>query len=269
MPELPEVETIKQDLKKKILDKAIKEIEVNTAKVIKEPAKISEFRKQIKGERFKEILRRGKVLIFSLSSGKYMVAHMKLTGQFIYGAKDKVSRVNFQLSDGKYLNFNDQRLFAELRLVKNFKEIPLIKKMGPEPLEGSFTEEKFKEMLRIRRTLIKPLLMDQAFLAGIGNIYAVEVLFRAGINPKRKASTLKSREASRLFTQIKKVLNEAIKYRGASVDTYRDVQGEKGSFEKRLQVYSRGGKPCFRCKGPIKRIALGGRGTYFCPKCQK
>jgi formamidopyrimidine-DNA glycosylase len=141
--------------------------------------------------------------------------------------------------------------------------------MGPEPLEEEFTLEKFKTMLKAKKTKIKPLLMDQAFIAGVGNLYAAEALFSAGIHPQRSTNTLKDEEIKSLFLNMKRILKEAIKYRGSSVDTYRDTSGKKGGFEERLKVYGRENQPCFKCKTPIKRITLGGRGTYFCPHCQK
>lgn len=273
MPELPEVETIRRDLEKLILGRRIREVEVNNSKPIKEPVSLAEFEEKIKGATFKDIFRRGKLIISELKTPNskliYMVIHLRLTGQLIYGRKETTSRVNFVLSNGKYLNFNDSRLLGEIRLVKDYKTLPIVKTMGPEPLEKDFTLKKFQKMLRTKRTKIKPLLMDQTFIAGIGNLYAAEALFSARIHPMRSANILKEEEIKRLYQEMRKILNEAIKYCGSSVDTYRDIKGKKGGFEKRLKVYDREKQPCFRCKTPIKRVVLGGRGTYFCPHCQK
>jgi len=267
VPELPEVETIKRDLERVVSEKKIKDIEISVGKLIKEP-RAEELTKRIKGKTFKGVFRRGKYLIFSLSSGEYLVVHLKLTGQLIYGERDKRSRITFFLSDGKYLNFNDQRLFGEVRLVKEWEETPGIKKMGVEPLGRDFTPSLFQKMLAGRKTKVKPLLMEQSFLAGIGNIYAQESLFRAKIHPGRPANKLKEKEVKELYSSLRAVLEEAINKRGSSVDTYLDAKGERGGFDSYLQVYGREGSPCVRCGKGIVKVELGGRGTCFCPRCQ-
>jgi formamidopyrimidine-DNA glycosylase len=268
MPELPEVETIRRGLEKRILGKKVKKVEVNTAKMVKQPSP-RRFKKQVEGKIFKQAFRRGKYIILVLSSGKKIVVHLRMSGQLTYGKRDIKSRVSFLLSDGRYLNIKDMRHLGEIRLVENWMKVPGIAKMGMEPLEENFTPEVFGEMLTKRRAKIKPLLMNQEFLAGVGNIYAQEVLFRAGIHPERQAHNLKRDEVKSLFSEIKKVLQEAIDYRGSSLSNYVDVDGRSGSFHFRLRVYGRGGEPCIRCKTPLKFIKLGGRGTCFCPKCQK
>lgn len=268
MPELPEVETIKIDLNKRILGKVIKGIEVNVAKIIKQPS-LKEFISKIKGTVFKKIARRGKYLIFELSSGEYLVIHLKVTGQLIYGNKEKQNRVSFLLNDGKYLNFCDLRLFGSIYLVSDLKELKEFIKLGLEPLEKNFTLESFCKMIKGKKTKIKPLLMDQTLIAGIGNIYAQEALFKAKIHPTRTAESLKGREIKELFFSIKEVLKEAIKYRGSSVDAYVDLEGSKGEMGERLQIYGREGEACIRCKTAIRKIKINGRGTSFCPNCQK
>lgn len=273
MPELPEVETIKQDLERLIRGKKIKAVGINNPKSIKQPTNLTQFKKKLNGATFKNILRRGKLLICELQTANsqllYMTIHLRLTGQLIYGKKDEASRVNFLLSNRKYLNFNDARLLGEIRLVNDYQALPIVKAMGPEPLTKDFTLQKFQKMLKAKKTKIKPLLMDQAFIAGVGNLYAVEALFASRIHPLRAANTLNAEETKRLYLSMREILNQAIKYRGSSVDTYRDTSGEKGRYELKLKVYDRKDQPCFRCKTPIKRITLGGRGTYFCPGCQK
>jgi formamidopyrimidine-DNA glycosylase len=266
MPELPEVETIRRDLEKYTLGKRIKEVIINNPKIIKEP-KPQEFKKRVEGLTIKNISRKAKVLILELSSKDYVVIHLRLTGVLTYGEKKTEARVSFLLSDNKYLNLSDQRMLGEIRLVKDWKELKFIKELGPEPFQISL--EEFKEMIKKKKMKIKSLLMDQKFISGVGNVYAAESLFRAGIHPLRLASSLKDEEINLLFEEIKNVLVEAIKFRGSSVDTYRDLSGEKGKFEDKLQVYGRENKPCLKCKTPIRRISLGGRGTYFCPKCQR
>lgn len=269
MPELPEVETIRRDLIRDVKGKKVKDVEVLNSKVIKEPSP-SEFKRRIKGSSFRDFLRRAKVLAIKLSSGDYLVVHLRMTGQLVYSAdKEKKARVIFDLSNGKYLSFNDQRLFAELRLVRDWQKLKFVKGLGPEPLEKSFTAGKFGDMLKNKKTKIKPLLMDQTFIAGIGNLYAQEALFQAGILPGRAANKLNDAEVKKLYTAIQKVLHDAIRYHGSSVDEYVNGRGEKGEYHLRLKVYGREGKPCSRCKSKIKKVSMGGRGTCFCPKCQK
>jgi len=265
MPELPEVETIKRDLGRVILGKKITEVCVHHPTVIRQPA-VEKFKKGLTGATVKNILRQAKVLILELSNGKSLVIHLKMTGQLVYPGDGKKARVSFHLSNGKTLDFNDQRLFAELRLMDDWRELPFIKGLGPEPLDLSL--EEFKEMLKPKKTKIKPLLMDQTFISGIGNLYAAEVLFRAKIHPERPAQSLSDKEKELLFKEIKEVLNEAIRYGGSSVDDYVRLSGKPGEYVAHHKVYGREGRPCLVCKSAIKKIKLGGRGTYFCPKCQ-
>jgi len=267
MPELPEVETIKRDLESIIVGKKIKDVEVKRAKTIKEPS-VENFIKRVQNQEIKGISRRGKMLILKFSN-QYLVVHLRMTGQIIYGDKQQESKVAFRLSDGKYLNFLDRRVMGEIRLINNWQELPFIQKMGPEPLEKEFSLEKFQKILKGKKAQIKPLLMDQSFIAGIGNLYAAEILFRAKVSPLRPTNSLNSAEVREIYLAIKEILREGIKYRGSSVNTYRDAYGKKGNFAQRLQVYNRAGRPCFRCGTLIKKIDLGGRGTYFCPTCQK
>jgi len=266
MPELPEVETIKRELARAALGKKIVAVEVHNPKVIRQPS-VEEFKKGLTGAAIKHILRKGKMLLLELSNGKSLAIHLKMTGQLVYpGKKEKGCRVSFHLSGGKDLDFNDQRLFAELRLVDDWMDLKFIKGLGPEPFNLDLKQ--FKEMLAGKRTKIKPLLMDQTFIAGVGNLYAAEALFRAKIHPARPANSLTDKEKEMLFKEIKETLSEAIKYKGSSVDQYVQLSGSAGDYVKFHKVYDRQGKPCLVCKTPIKRISLGGRGTYFCPRCQ-
>jgi len=266
MPELPEVETIKRELGKAVLGKKITDVCVHNPAVVRQPS-VEKFKAGLKGATIRNILRKAKVLILELSNGKSLVIHLKMTGQLVYPGNGKKSRVSFHLSNGKILDFNDQRLFAELRLLDDWRALGFIQGLGPEPFDINL--EQFKEMLASRRTKIKPLLMDQTFISGTGNLYAAEVLFRARIHPERPAASLQDKEKEVLWKEIKNTLNEAIQHKGSSVDQYVQLSGEPGDYAKYHRVYDREGKPCFVCKTPIKRTALGGRGTYFCPKCQK
>lgn len=266
MPELPEVETVKRGLEKSLIGRKITDVIINHPKVIRQPGK-DEFVAGLKGCAIKNILRKGKLLIIELSSGRSLAIHLKMTGQLIYPGNGKTSRVSFKLTGGELLDFNDQRLFAELRLVDNWRDLKFIQSLGPEPFD--LTIGQFKGIISNKKTKIKPLLMDQAVISGIGNLYAAEALFRAKINPLRPASTLTDKEIELLFKEIKDTLTEAIRYGGSSVDQYVQLTGKPGNYAKYHRVYDRQGKPCLICKTPIKRIALAGRGTYFCPKCQK
>ncbi|MDD4939295.1 MAG: bifunctional DNA-formamidopyrimidine glycosylase/DNA-(apurinic or apyrimidinic site) lyase [Candidatus Omnitrophica bacterium] len=265
MPELPEVETIKRELEKVVLGKKIIEVVIHNPKVIRHPSP-AQFKNGLSGTVFKRILRKAKVLILELSGGKSLVIHLKMTGQLIYPGDGARSRVTFRLSDGKSLDFNDQRLFAELRLMDDWRKLSFIQRLGPEPFE--LAAEDFKKMLSRKKTKIKPLLMDQTFISGVGNLYACEALFRAKINPGRPASSLLEKEKETLFREIKDTLTEAITHKGSSVDQYVQLSGNPGNYARYHKVYDRLGKPCLVCKTPIKRISMGGRGTYFCPECQ-
>jgi formamidopyrimidine-DNA glycosylase len=266
MPELPEVETIKRELEKTLLGKKITEVCIHNPAVIREPSP-QKFQKELIGVSIKKISRKGKLLILELSNGKSLTVHLKMTGQLVYPGTGKAARVVFHLSDGKTLDFNDQRLFADLRLLDDWRNLPFVKGLGPEPF--NIPVEQFKEMLAKKKTKIKPLLMDQAFISGIGNLYAAEALFRSRIHPERPASSLSDKEKEALFKEIKDTLHEAIEHGGSSVDDYVQLSGRPGNYVKYHKVYGREGKPCLACKTKINRSVLGGRGTFFCPKCQK
>ena len=266
MPELPEVETIKRDLRKIIEGKKIIKVCVHNPAVIREPAP-AVFKRLLKNVIIKNILRRAKLLIFQLSNGLDLTVHLKMTGQLVYPGGAKNSRVAFHLAGGEILDFNDQRLFGELRVVGDWKKLKFVQALGPEPFDLTYAD--FRNMLSKKKTKIKPLLMDQGFISGIGNLYAAEILFRAKINPERSAQGLADTEKAKLYKEIKEVLTDAIKHGGSSVDDYVRLSGKRGNYARFHQVYGRINEPCFVCKTIIQRIAQGGRGTYFCPKCQK
>ena len=272
MPELPEVETIKNDLEKMILDKKITDVIIHRASVIKEPG-MKKFKSILKNSRIRKIIRRGKLLAIEIITHQseiyFLTVHLRMTGQLVYGREDPKSRVSFKLSNGFYLCYNDQRTLGELRLVRNIQNLSVIKKMGPEPLTVDFKVNNFIQDISGRAAKIKPLLLDQTFIAGIGNIYAAEALFISKIDPAKKACDLSKPEAKILFKNIKAILKKAIKCRGSSFSNYRDGHGNKGTFSENFYVYGRKGQACLVCRDSIKRIKLGGRGTYFCPKCQK
>ena len=243
MPELPEVETIKRQLAKKIIGK------------------------KLNGKKIVGLRRRAKVLIIDFNDGSSLLFHLKLTGQLIFrGTPSKHTRKVFKFSDGSWLTFNDTRKFGWWKMAKGTEKIE--KAFGPEALE--IDPDTFKEILKRRpNARIKALLMDQKFIAGIGNIYSDEILFAAKVHPLRRAGTLKAEEAKMIHENIKRILQDAIKHHGSSVQYYLDACGNKGNYLRYHKVYQREGRPCLRCGAEIKRIKLGGRSAHFCPHCQR
>lgn len=276
MPELPEVETIRQDLTLQVKGKTISDIRVLAADMVKNIS-VEDFAEKVKDSTITEIGRRAKILLLHLSSGYTMLIHLKMTGQLIYTSAnepiDAWTRVLFDLGDGRELRFQDMRRFGYIKLVKtgDILSQPDFWEFGPEPLTADFTLDVLRRLLWSRpRGKIKPLLMDQSFIAGIGNIYADEILHYAGVRPTRLAGTLTEEEIPRLYEGIRTILPAAIKHRGSSVDMYVDLKGRQGGYVPHLQVYRREGEPCYRGDGGIiERIKLGGRSAYFCPACQK
>lgn len=266
MPELPEVETIKRELARKITNKRIVGFKVKKPRLIKEPSAAG-FKKGLIGEKISAVSRRAKVLIIKLRKNRFLIVHLRISGWLLYGKEDPRARAVFYLSDRKVLNYMDQRVLGELRLRKDYESLKFIRELGPEALD--ITLAKFRKLLRIKKTKIKVLLLDQTLISGIGNIYAQEALFLARIDPRRPADSLTDGEVKDLHRRIVSVLREAIKHKGSSVDTYRDLSGDRGGMEKRLKVYGRKDKTCYACRRPLKKISLGGRGTCFCPNCQR
>lgn len=274
MPELPEVETIRRSLQDKIKGKTLVGVEVFLEKMVK-GIDMDNLDAKLNGKKVTRLDRRGKYLIIHLSGGLAMVIHLRMTGQLLYCLPEekalKHTHVVFHFNDKRELRFVDQRQFGKVQLVpiKELDTVSGLKTLGVEPLSDQFTREFIKKELRNRRTKIKPLLLDQTIIAGIGNIYADEALFRAMIHPERVASALTPREASRLYLAIKEVLIEGIENRGTSIKDYIDGDGNQGSNQSNLRVYGREGEPCPKCGKTIERKAIGGRSSHFCPKCQK
>ena len=271
MPELPEVETITRQLNKALAGKIISHAEILLPKIVKLSA--AQFQNALKDAKIKAVYRRAKILIFELSNGQTMLMHLKLSGQLILnGQKSKHTHLIFHFTDKSHLIFNDQRQFGYVKLIATADLPELFKKegIGPEPLQNDFALADFETILRRRpKTKIKQFLMDQKNIAGIGNIYADEILFYAGVHPLRHAQTLKNAETKKIFSAIKKILTEAIALKGTSADLYLDAYGHEGSYLSRLKIFGREGEKCVKCKGEVKRIKLGGRSAHFCPKCQK
>ena len=277
MPELPEVETIKQQLANAIIGKKIKNVKINLAKMVNLP--VAKFKNAVIGAKIQDVKRRAKILIFNLDNNWSILIHLKLTGQLIFRdgktANDlpiKYIHIIYYFTDGAKLYHNDLRQFGWEHLIKtvSLPEYWQKEKLGPEPLAKDFDLTKFTQILKSRpKAIIKPLLMDQKAIAGIGNIYSDESLFVAKILPTRKIFTLKPREVAKLFQAIKQVLTKAITKHGSSIRNYVDSQGQKGNFAPELFVYNRHGQPCKKCGVKIARLKLRGRSTHYCPHCQK
>ena len=267
MPELPEVTTIVDELTKEVVGKTIKDLVFKDARLLKE-IKPEVFEKEVVGQKIVEALRRGKVIILKLQNARFIIIHLRISGWLLLGKDEgKHSRVIFKLSDGRLLNFCDGRVLGELRLVDDWHKLNVVKNMGPEPL--TLEKEEFIKMFIGKKTKIKPLLMDQHFLAGVGNIYAQEAVFYAGIHPEKEANKISKRELEKLYDALILVLKEGIKHKGTSAESYFRLDGSKGTHVEHLAVYQRDGQPCVKCNNLLIRIITAGRGTVFCAKCQK
>jgi formamidopyrimidine-DNA glycosylase len=293
VPELPEVETIVLDLKNaspKILGEKFLDVWTDFPRMVKKPKSFEEFKKEIREKKIEKIWRRGKNIVFDLSEGKSLLVHQKLTGHLLYGkwkrekgkwvssikgplSEDPMNRflhLIFFLENGWQLALSDLRKFAKVELWPKDLLKAELEKLGPEPLSKDFTFERFKEtVLKRKKGKIKAVLMDQTVIAGIGNIYSDEALWRAKIHPLKPVEKISEEGLKRIYQAIKKILPKAIELGGESFSDFRRLNGEKGKSEEIIKVYRKEGKPCPICRGKIKRIKLGGRSAYFCPSCQK
>jgi formamidopyrimidine-DNA glycosylase len=265
MPELPEVETIRLQL-----NKAIKGLKITGIEILRAKNFIGNPNLAI-GKEVLGVERRAKITLIKLEDGLFLAIHLKLTGQLIFDADfdRQYTRVIITLSNHKKLYFNDLRAFGWIKIIKNNLDL---EKTGPEAInKKEFSSKYFQNILSKSNREIKLILLDQKLLAGIGNIYANEALFLAKINPLLPAKQLTNVAAKQLRLSIIFVLNEAIKHHGTSDrdEAYRQLSGEKGQHQSYLQVYGRAGQPCRECGAAINRVSVGGRGTFFCPKCQR
>lgn len=272
MPELPEVETIRADLARQLAGRQFTGAEVFWERTIARPA-AARFGPMLAGRRIVEIGRRGKFLVFGLDQGATLVAHLRMTGRLRLrpaGAEHgRHLRAVLYLDGGEELHFEDQRKFGRLYLVCDESELQqVLAKVGPEPLASTFTLDELHRRLDGRRARLKPLLLDQRFLAGLGNIYADEALFRARLHPLRRSDTLVPEEVARLHEGILEALREGIRHRGTTLASYRDAWGTAGRNQERLLVFRQQGRPCPRCGTPIEKLRVAGRGTHVCPSCQ-
>jgi formamidopyrimidine-DNA glycosylase len=271
MPELPEVETIVRNLRQPLTGRTITGVQVDWDRIVARPP-VAALKQMLPGLRIRAIRRRAKYLVFELGSPSseqamdYLLVHLKMSGRLDIVPRekpiDKHDHVIFDLDDGSQLRFNDARKFGRVYLVADPEEVT--GRLGPEPLSDDFTVATFKQMLARRSGRLKPLLLDQTFIAGVGNIYADESLWLARLHPLRRADSLKDAEVRALYRGIRKALRDGLRGNGASIDWVYPA----GDYQNSFRVYDREGKPCRRCKRPIHRIVVGQRGTHLCLHCQ-
>lgn len=299
MPELPEVETTVKGINKRVLNRTFIDVWSDWEKVVKKPRlpggqekNFAKFKKEIKGKKIIKTWRRAKNIIIDLSGGYALLVHMKMTGHLLYGRwknqngkwvpEDKDSPLSdpynrflhiiFFLDNGNMLALSDSRKFAKIELWKKEELLasPEFKKLGPEPLEKDFSFGKFKLALQKKRSgKIKQVLMDPYIIAGIGNIYANEALWWAKINPQKNVAKLTEKELKFLYKAVIRVLQAGVDLGGESFSDYRNIDGKEGDFDDERKAYKREGEKCSRCRTAIKRVAFGGRSSFYCPTCQK
>jgi formamidopyrimidine-DNA glycosylase len=292
MPELPEVETVARDLQRWVAGAVISEVEVRWERTVRHPLPVERFIDELRGARIARVGRRAKSVLLTLADGRVMTVALRMTGALIVTPPgtpyDPYARVVFDLADGRQLRYRDVRKFGRIGLFEGgglrprnrpakrrvressppYRVGDVFARHGPEPLSRSFSVRRFADRLRGRKARLKSLLLDQSFVAGIGNIYADEALWQARLSPLRPADSLTTDEVRRLHRSIRRVLRQAITNRGASFSDYVGANGEPGNNAERLAVYRRTGAPCLRCGRPIERVVIGQRSTHFCPHCQ-
>jgi formamidopyrimidine-DNA glycosylase len=288
MPELPEVETVRRGLAPAMEGARLAKVEVRDRR-LRWPI-VKDFEKRLTGQTVEGLGRRAKYLLADLSSGEVLLMHLGMSGSFRVGADAKPGvyyhekskstahdHVVFHMSNGATVTFNDPRRFGSMKLIKRTKleTEPLLRGLGPEPLGNAFDAAMLAHACAGKKTSLKAALLDQRVVAGLGNIYVCEALYRARLSPKRQASTIADRNrgpnarADALVDAIKAVLQDAIAAGGSSLRDHRRTDGALGDFQHNFQVYDREGAPCPNCKGKIRRIVQGGRSTFYCPSCQK
>ena len=264
MPELPEIETIVRRLHNPCVGRTIENVRVRWPRHIATPSP-PQFRRQIQNQRILSLARRGKYLVFSLSKDTLLI-HLRMSGNLAIEPSDapqgQYEHTTFCLDNHYELRFYDVRKFGKVYLVARPEEI--LGKLGPEPLDDSFSAKEFAGRLSARRRILKPLLLDQTFLAGVGNIYADEALHAARLHPRHRSDNLSKDQAHRLWRSLRQVLRDGIRHNGSSIDwVYRG-----GQHQNHFRVFQRNGHPCHRCGTQVKKMTVGQRGTHYCPSCQ-
>jgi formamidopyrimidine-DNA glycosylase len=297
MPELPEVETVARDLQRWVAGARITNAEVRWPRTIRHPEPPERFAREVRGAEIRRVGRRAKSVLIHLADGRVMTVALRMTGALIVAPPgtpdDPYARVVFDLADGRQLRYRDVRKFGRIGLWEGgglrrratkgragrakqaaeakapYRVGDVFGRHGPEPLASTFSAARLADRLKRRSARLKTLLLDQSFIAGVGNIYADEALWRARVHPLRRADSLAPDEVRRLHRAIRSVLRQGISNRGASFADYVGADGEPGANAERLAVYRRTGEPCYRCGTVIQRIVVGQRSTHFCPHCQR
>lgn len=274
MPELPEVETVRRTLKALIINKKIESVTVNWPKMVKMPVEVEQFKDALIGQTLQDVSRRGKFLIL-YTEDFALVSHLRMEGRYgLFKKEDPLdlhTHVIFHFADDTELRYKDVRKFGTMHLFKKGDELNALplSQLGPEPFSDDFTVDELVKKLSKTNRSIKTALLDQKLVVGLGNIYVDEALFRSGIHPERIASSLSKNELKILHGQIIETLGEAVEKGGSTIRSYVNSQGQIGMFQLELFVYGRKGEGCKKCNAPLEKIVVGGRGTVFCPKCQK
>lgn len=278
--ELPEVEVVRRDLEKEVVGRRIKSVDVrpqrNAMRVIRRHARRKEFADLLVGRKVTKVDRKGKYLLLHMDDGALLVVHFGMSGQFLRGTRRQAlpqhTHVVIEFQQGGDLRYVDPRTFGEMFVTSadGLGKIRELDHIAIDPLEDTFTWQEFSGELAKRGAKLKPLLMDQKFVSGLGNIYSDEVLFAAGLKYDRMSDVLSSQEVRRLYRAIREVVQDAIRFRGTTLadEAYLDLFGKPGEFQAELKVYGRAGLACRRCRTPIASVKLNGRNSYFCPQCQ-
>jgi formamidopyrimidine-DNA glycosylase len=278
--ELPEVEVVRRDLERDVVGRRIAAVEVrrmkNTKRVIRRHKTPKEFRDRLVGHKLTRAERKGKYILLHLDDGNVLVVHFGMSGRFLRGNKrlslDNHTHVISTFQTGGDLRFVDPRTFGEMFVTAadDLGKVKELAHLAIDPLESLFTWQQFSGALANRATKLKPLLMDQQFVSGLGNIYSDEVLFSAGLRHDRASDELSAQEVRRLYRAIQETVQEAIRFRGTTLgdEAYVDLYGKPGEYQSELKVYGRRGEPCRRCRTPIEVVKYSGRNSYYCPQCQ-
>ncbi|MFC4403692.1 DNA-formamidopyrimidine glycosylase [Gracilibacillus xinjiangensis] len=273
MPELPEVETIRQTLRQLVVGKTVESVAVHWPKIIQAPDDVEQFKQLMPGQTITEIRRKGKFLLFDLTD-YVLVSHLRMEGKYgVYPKKDKMqdhTHVIFSFTDGTELRYRDVRKFGTMHLFEKGKELldkPLVQ-LAKDPLETDFVIDLFKEKVKKSTRVIKNILLDQTVIAGLGNIYVDETLYLAGVHPLTKGTDLSDKALDRIVDAAIETLEKAVAQGGTTIRSYVNSQGQIGMFQQELKVYGQTEKPCQACGRPIEKIKVSGRGTHYCPNCQ-
>jgi formamidopyrimidine-DNA glycosylase len=271
MPELPEVETIRSGLAQAVVGHVVRAVPWVDARLVRGPVGADELGGRLVGQRGSAVARRGKFLVWQFETGTGLLLHLGMSGRVVVEPDPEAPRrphthLVVELSTGAQVRLSDPRRFGRVAWLPRASPLPL--RLGIEPLSAAFTARRLGAMLEGRRAPVKALLLDQRLVAGLGNIYVDEALFRAGVHPLRPGGDVAPGDVARLHRAIRRVLKDAIQDRGTTFLDYRDAHGEVGAHQRRLQVYRRAGQPCRRCGEPIRRMVVAGRGSHICPRCQ-